>query len=354
VAGTGQIDLQVTGNGGVPASGVAAVVLNVTATETAGPGYVTVYPTGSTRPTVSNLNVEGADQTVPNLVTVRLGANGRVSLYSQTTTHLVADVAGYYVESAATSDGRFVGITPKRILDTRAAIGAPYGRIPQGGSVRLQVRGIDPVPATGVSAVVVNVTATEVVQPGFVTVWPGDGDIPVVSNLNVVAGETRPNLVIVPLAPDGSVSLFTSGGADLIADLAGWFTDESAPASTAGLFVPLNEPTRILDTRQHSAAPYPPATRWDIQTAATSTMPPHGVAAVAVNATTTETLAPGFVTLWPATSGQPFVSNLNASHAQQTVPNSAIVTLGAYRLAAYTNAGGHLIVDVTGWYTNGS
>ncbi|MCU1360850.1 MAG: hypothetical protein JWN99_2139, partial [Ilumatobacteraceae bacterium] len=340
-------------NGGVPVGGAVAVVLNVTATETAGPGFVTVYPSGATRPTVSNLNIEQADQTVPNLVTVRLGAGGKVSLFSQVTTHLVADVAGYYVASPATSDGRFHGITPKRILDTRAGIGAPAGLVPQGGRITLQVRGVDLVPATGVSAVVLNVTATEVVQPGFVTVWPGDGDLPVVSNLNVAAGDTRPNLVIVPLAPDGSVSLFTSGGAHLIADLAGWFTDASAPVSTAGLFVPLNAPTRILDTRQHSATPYPPTTRWDIQAAGTSTMPPHGVGAIAINATTTETLASGFVTLWPASSDQPIVSNLNATHAQQTVPNAAIVTIGANRLAAYTTAGGHLIVDVTGWYTDG-
>ncbi len=354
VPGTSQIELQVAGNGGVPPSGAVAVVLNVTATETAGPGFVTVYPTGASRPTVSNLNVERADQTVPNLVTVRLGDGGRVSLFSQLTTHLVADVAGYYVASPGVSDGRFHGITPRRILDTRAGIGAPAALVPQGGRITLQVLGIDPVPTTGVSAVVLNVTATEALLPGFVTVWPGDGAIPEVSNLNILAGETRPNLVIVPLAPDGSVSLFTSGGAHLIADLAGWFTDASAPAGTTGLFVPLNEPTRILDTRQHSATPYPLATRWDIQTAATSTLPPHGVGAVAINATTTETLAAGFVTLWPASSAQPVVSNLNTTHAQQSVPNAAIVTIGANRLAAFTTAGGHLIVDVTGWYTDGS
>jgi hypothetical protein len=277
-----------------------------------------------------------------------------VSLFSQVAMHLVADVAGYYVASPAVSDGRFRGITPQRILDTRTGVGAPAALVPQGGRITLQVRGVDPVPTTGVSAVVLNVTATEAAQPGFVTVWPGDGAIPEVSNLNILTGETRPNLVIVPLAPDGSVSLFTSGGAHLIADLAGWFTDASAPTTTTGLFVPLNEPTRILDTRQHSATPYRLATRWDIQVAATSTLPPHGVGAVAINATTTETLASGFVTLWPASSGQPVVSNLNATHGQQTVPNAAIVTIGANRLAAFTTAGGHLIVDVTGWYTDDS
>jgi hypothetical protein len=75
---------------------------------------------------------------------------------------------------------------------------------------------------------------------------------------------------------------------------------------------------------------------------------------VALNATTTETLAPGFVTLWPSTSDLPVVSNLNATHAQQTVPNAAIVTLGGNRISAFSIAGGHLIIDVTGWYTAGT
>ena len=45
-----------TGRGGLPATGVGAVVLNVTATGPTAQGYLTVYPTGGTRPTASNLN----------------------------------------------------------------------------------------------------------------------------------------------------------------------------------------------------------------------------------------------------------------------------------------------------------
>src|SRR4051794_34816927 len=53
VAAAGLVQLQVTGRGGVPASGVSAVVLNVTATQAAGAGFVTVYPTGASKPTAS-------------------------------------------------------------------------------------------------------------------------------------------------------------------------------------------------------------------------------------------------------------------------------------------------------------
>ncbi len=87
-----EIQLQVTGRGGVPAGAVAAV-LNVTVTDPQGAGYVTVYPCGTTRPNASNLNyVTG--QTIANNVVVKIGINGTVCLYSQQTTNLIADING--------------------------------------------------------------------------------------------------------------------------------------------------------------------------------------------------------------------------------------------------------------------
>src|SRR2546421_6203916 len=53
---THQVDLQVTGRGGIPASGVGSVALNVTVTQPAGAGFVTAYPSGTLRPTASNLD----------------------------------------------------------------------------------------------------------------------------------------------------------------------------------------------------------------------------------------------------------------------------------------------------------
>jgi hypothetical protein len=99
-AGTGApFVLKVTGAGGVPASGVAAVVLNVTVTNsedpTIGGGFVTVYPCDKPRPDASNLNFV-TDQTVPNSVIAPVSANGEVCFYVYGTTHLLADVSGYF------------------------------------------------------------------------------------------------------------------------------------------------------------------------------------------------------------------------------------------------------------------
>ena len=97
VAAHGTVHLQVTGRGGVPATGVSAVVLNVTVTAPTTSGFVTVYADGTALPGVSNLNFVKA-QTVPNLVIAPVGANGKVALYngSVCTVHLIGDVSGYY------------------------------------------------------------------------------------------------------------------------------------------------------------------------------------------------------------------------------------------------------------------
>ncbi len=346
ISAGGQIDVQIAGRGGVPGGQISAVVLNVTATEATRAGFVSAFPAGGRRPTVSNLNVDSPGQTVANLVTVAVGTNGKVTLFSSGGTHLVADVAGYYTAASTSADGRLQATTPYRILDTRVSLGA----VPTGGQVDLQVTGRGPVPPSGVSAVVLNVTGDRASADGYVTVWPAGSERPLVSNLNLVADGTRANLVIVPVGPTGAVSLFTSGGADLIADVAGWFTDSTAASSGVGLFVPIT-PTRVLDTRQEPAAPTASQSSWSRQIGSTMLIPPESTMAIAANITVTESGGPGFVTAWPAGTPRPLASNLNTTGTGQTVPNAAIVPLGADRLAVYIQSGAQLVIDVSGWYT---
>jgi len=97
---------QVTGVAGVPAN-ATAVVMNVTVDLTTGPSYLTVFPAGTTRPLASNLNWKAAKTTIPNLVTVKLGAGGQVSVFNQSgQAHVIADVAGYY----APANDKFISL----------------------------------------------------------------------------------------------------------------------------------------------------------------------------------------------------------------------------------------------------
>ena len=212
--------MQVTGAGPVPATGVSAVVLNLTGVDAPAAGYVTAWPTGATRPVASNLNLAARDVRA-NLVVVPVGAGGRVSLFTQSGTHLVADVTGWFTDSSAADDvhGLFVPVPPRRMLDTRLL---PAGALPAAGVVSRRVGATAVVPPSFAGAVVANVTVTEPTAPGYITVWPGGTTRPVASNLNVVRGQTVANLTMVGLG-DEAVTFFTQSSAHLIVDVSGWF-----------------------------------------------------------------------------------------------------------------------------------
>ena len=226
VAANRAVRVKVTGRGGVPESGVSAVVLNVTVTRPQKGGHLTAHAGGTAMPSASNVNFV-AGQTVPNLVVVPVGADGTVSLanVSPGSTHVLADVFGYYVAGAPQSTGAFGALAPARLLDTRDGTGATAKPVAAGSSARVQVTGRGGVPSSGVSAVVLNVTVTRPQQGGHLTAHAGGSARPTASSLNFVAGQTVPNLVVVPVGADGTVSLanVSPGSTHVIADVFGWY-----------------------------------------------------------------------------------------------------------------------------------
>ena len=116
--GAGQtLVLQVTGRGGVPSSGVAAVSINITATRPTVGSYLTVWPTGQARPTASILNF-AAGQTIANSTVVGVSASGQVSIFNSSgSTDVLVDVSGWFP-----SAGVFTPLTPARLLDTHRQV----------------------------------------------------------------------------------------------------------------------------------------------------------------------------------------------------------------------------------------
>ncbi|MEU7554473.1 N-acetylmuramoyl-L-alanine amidase [Streptomyces sp. NPDC044571] len=221
VGAGGVVTLSVAGTNGIPATGVTAVVLNVTATNPTEPSFVSVYPSGTTRTSASNLNFTPG-LTIPNLVVVPV-VDGKVSFFNnQGTVDLIADITGYF--TSAGDGATHTNIGPKRLMDTRAGLGVPQAKVGAGGVVTLSVAGTNGIPATGVTAVVLNVTATNPTEPSFVSVYPSGTTRTSASNLNFTPGQTIPNLVVVPVV-DGKVSFFNNQGTvDLIADITGYFS----------------------------------------------------------------------------------------------------------------------------------
>ena len=362
VAAGGTLRIQMAGRAGLPPTGVTAVVLNVTITEATAPGFVQVLPSGSTAiAAVSNLNVEAAGQTIANQVTVPVGADGAVWIRTQAGGHLVADVFGYYTPASASRAGRYVPLaapSPRRVLDTRTSTA-----VPAQGTVRVPVltgSGLGGGVASpgDASAVVLNLTITEATAPGYWQVVPTNGSTPLggSSNLNVTrAGQTLSNQVIVPIGADGTITVFAQSGGHVIVDIAGLISGESSVLSSIGLFVPIM-PARLVDTRDPAntsrVGPIPAGGELVVQTGNRFGIPADA-AAVAVNVTVTEALAEGFVQVLPHGRAElGATSTINVERSGQTIPNAAYATLGeAAKISIFTQRGGHLLADVSGWFT---
>jgi alpha-tubulin suppressor-like RCC1 family protein len=350
----GAIDVQVTGRGGVPADGVAAVVLNVTATAPTATTYVTVWPAGAPRPNASTLNAtEG--MTVANSIIVGVGTDGQVALYNDAgNTYLIVDVAGWFPAGRG-----FTPTTPARLLDTRpqaATFDGTYagtGAVGPDTAIELQVAGRGGVPASGVAAVALNVTATEPTATSYVTAWPAGAARPNASNLNVTTGSTVANLVVTGVGDGGRVALYNEAGAtQLIVDVVGWF-------DSGGSYQPMT-PARIADFRGGGTtvddqfrgnAVLAPGESRPIQIAGRAGVPASAVAAVVLNVTITEPTAASFITVWPGGAARPNASNVNV-RAGQTVANAVVVKVGANGEINVFNESGQsrLIIDIAGWF----
>jgi alpha-tubulin suppressor-like RCC1 family protein len=328
-------------------TGIAAVVFNLTVTEAESNGFVTAYASGADTPSASNLNY-ARGQTVANLVTAPVGPDGQVTLFNRSAgrAHLIADVAGFYLEGEAALPGAFRSVAPTRFLDTRTktAVGAD-------SVLSFQAAGVHGVPSSA-AAVVFNLTATEAQSAGFVTAYPGGTTRPASSNLNYSKDQTVPNLVTVPVGADGTVSLFNrSGGTvQLVADVAGYFL-RGQPAAP-GLFQAL-APSRVLDTRRNSPAGADSPVSFQV---AGVNGVPVGAASVVFNLTVTETDSFGFVSAYASGTDRSAASIVNYAKGQ-TVPNLVTVPIGADgRVTLFNRSAGkaHLIADVAGYHLPGT
>lgn len=219
------LNLQVTGRGGVPATGVAAAVLNVAVTQTTATSFLVVHPTGEARPLAASLNFVAGD-TVSNRVMAKVGSAGMITIYNNAgSADVVVDVGGWYSDTTvAGTSGTYTPLQPARVLDTRNATGGITRPIGATTSVDVQLTGRGGVPAAGVSAVILNATVTGPTRAGYLTISPAGTARPLAADLNYGPGETRPNLVVVRVGPDGRVAVYSSAGTHVVFDVAGWFS----------------------------------------------------------------------------------------------------------------------------------
>ena len=258
-----------------------------------------------------------------------------------------------------TGHSSFVPIGPLRILETRSGPG--LGTV-DGGFNGIGIRPDDSVLELGIGgrvglpswaqSVVLNVTVTGAVGPGYLTVYPCGEARPTSSNLNYTVGTTRAVAVVARVGDNnGAVCIYTQTSAHVIADLVG--------AYPPGASFNAVQPARLLDSRVG-----PEFTTVDGQLAGLGRRlggvttevkvtgrggVPLDATSVAVNVTAVGPAATGFATVFPCGETLPLASTVNFT-AGAIVPNSAQVKVGANgAVCIYSNVATDLILDVNGY-----
>jgi hypothetical protein len=266
---------------------------------------------------------------------------------------LVTGVLGTKVAAtpAPAGAGVFVPLgAQRRIADTRFPEAYPFERLTD-RRIRVSIGGVPDVPANAVAAVL-TVTVVNRAKWNYVTVYPAGGGVPDASNLNVtVPDEAAANLVTVQLSPDGAVELDAFDRCDLVVDLAGVYVAAVGGSARAGRFVALASAVRVIDTRFTSVLGPGDSVVVDV-----TGVVPADASSVVINLTTTGTLGWGYFTCYPLDAAGPSdTSNLNVNGAGQTRAAGAVVTLrtvgGRRGFKVWSYGGGHVIVDVAGYYT---
>ncbi len=250
------------------------------------------------------------------------------------------------------SSSAFHSLPPTRILDTRKGTGTNgvVAPVAGNGTLPLTIEGANGIPATGVTAVEVNITVADETAGGYITAYADGASRPTTSSLNFAAHQIVPNMAIVPVAADGKIELFngSAGTTDLIVDVAGYY------GNGAGLGMePLGGgPQRILDTRNGTGLSKPgPIPGGGTLSLASDWF--FAGDAIVLNVTVTGPQSGGYLTVWPDGTPRPTASNLNFS-AGQTIANQVVVPVGADGKVDfyYSGTGGtNLVADVTGLLT---
>jgi uncharacterized protein YkwD len=246
------------------------------------------------------------------------------------------------VDAAPVASAAYVSVQPCRLADTRLSGG--YSRL-DALTIQIPARGVCGIPANATS-VALTLTVVGPQASGFLTAWPADQARPVVSNVNFAVGQIRANGSITRIDPSGAFRVFTSAPANVVVDVVGAFVPASSAA--AGRFV-ARPSTRLYDSRSGPR----------LAPGSTKTLPlPSGVpadaVAMALNVTITESSAPGFVTEFPAGRQMPTSSILNVDQAGQTRAAAGIFPVSSAGVALFVSGGGHIVVDLLGYFTGPS
>lgn len=318
---------------GLPAD-TQALLLNVTVVGVDPAGWVEAGACSAERGAISTVNWRGADAAANTAIVAVEQRSFCVT--ASAAAHVVLDLQGYVSPAARTG---LVPVTPARLLDTRQeAAGMAAGQLRR---IQLPADAI-----AGARGAEVTVTAIGSSRPGFVSVQSCAQPAGQSSTVNTRVGVAVANSTAVPVDDGGGFCVFSHDPAHVIVDLTAVFV------AGGDRYQPVR-PVRLVDTRQ---AAVPDQHRGlggrPLDGGATLRFPAAGWrgvpsnSALAVNVTSVEPSAPGFVAAWDCASARPETSVQNPRPAE-AVASRTLVSAGG-EVCVYTATASHVIVDLVG------
>jgi hypothetical protein len=369
------IDVQVVGEGGLPGfvdvnddaqdDNVLAVVVNITVIEPTRLGFLRAFGTGAAEGNTSVVNFFPGTF-IPNTAIIRPGDDGTISLRLVSPTgpgaaHVAVDITGWFSTSSYETRGdRVIDIDPIRVYDSELAQfggatlqGRQQIRVPIRGAAEVSKPNTAVIPDDAdVVGVIANITGVNVFpqsRPTYIAALPepvANGAVPDTSTVNLVNGQIRANMAILPVGDDGSIHLFNlQGEVRMVVDVVAYLERNVSVDTKAGRVVPLVAPFRAFDTREDdfNDVPLGPAEAedWSFESFVNDVEidgePVGAQSALIGNLTATDLQrqydwapAASFLTAYPSpgsSTAVPLVSNVNILE-NDTVPNLALIPYG--------------------------
>jgi hypothetical protein len=344
-AGRG-INPLIAGVGHVPATGVGAVVVTLTAVAPTGNGGLMAY--GATRPSTTNLQFAAGQAAVSDTAVVPL-SRGRINIVnvsSSGSVQIVVDVSGYYASGAASAadPGVFHSVTPTRFVDTRTggAYGNHKGALPAGAGITPTLAGHAGVPP-GPGAVAVTITVLSPTKAGSIIAYRPDEPRQNLPLVHFAAGQRVSAFAVLRLSGGKATLVNTSGGtAHVLVDVAGYYN--IGFAQTAKAF------QTVIQTRVQTSTVAANA-NLAVSVAGKGGVPLSQAAAALVTLHVTSPTRGGGLQAWKYGTTRPITTALQFK-AGQTTSNVVLVPVSSNgRFAVHNSSGGRLtvVVDVDGY-----
>ena len=337
------------GTTGVPSSGVDAVAVTFTLTNTSGRMSFTAWSAGQPKPATTIVTGQPGQNQSSNAY-IKPGTNNQLTAQTDAgTTDLLVSVIGYF-KSTDNAAG-FSPVPGRRVVDTRNGIGAPKAKIPAGGYIEVSVAGAG-VP-TSASAAVVSITTFSTVNSYINLGRPGQTGASSIS----VAGDNYPTTTtqIAQVANAGMrINVGPAADLDVLVDVTGFFDAVNA----GGGFTPVSG--RAYDSGATGNVAVPANGVSTITILGKGGVPTDGdhatVGAVAIALTVASTAAAGYARIYADGIAEPTSIQTITFEAGDTTTNSAIVATsapatGRLLIHNFSSQPLHVIIDTQGWFS---